>query len=125
MAGWPPAAGVAQTASGKPDHLPAETLVGTLVPVLQNQFALASRIGAVHGLVYGPVADDFLRPFQVAIGLGKGMKKDTRRNPKTITRFGYTCFLPGLVILSGYQKKIRVPKYLQGLSSAQTGAQGF
>jgi len=34
------------------------------------------------------VAGDFLRPCQVAIGLGKGMKKDTNRNPKTITRFG-------------------------------------
>ena len=33
------------------------------------------------------------------------MRKDTKRNTKTITRFGYTCFLPGLGILSGYQKK--------------------
>jgi len=69
-------------------------------------------------LVYESVANDFPRPFQVAIGLGKGMKKDTKRNPKTITRFGYTCFLPGLGILSAYQKRIRVPAYLPGLSSA-------
>jgi len=76
-------------------------------------------------LVYEPVAGDFSLPFQVAIGLSMGMKKDTKRNPKTITRFGYTCFLPGLVILSGYQKRSWFPTYLQGLSSAQTGAQGF
>jgi hypothetical protein len=48
------------------------------------------------------VEGDFPQPLQVAIGLSKGMKKDTTCNPKTITRFGYTRFLPGLGILSGY-----------------------
>jgi hypothetical protein len=68
------------------------------------------------------VEGDFPQPLQVAIGLSKGMKKDTTCNPKTITRFGYTRFLPGLRILSGYQnrhqkrlKRIRVPTHLQGL----------
>ena len=108
MARWPPLAGIAKAIPGPRDHLPAETLVGTLVPVLHEQFGLASRIRAAQELVYEPVADDFPRPFQVAIGLGKGMKKDTNHNPKIITRFGYTCFLPREALINSMnQGKVR------------------
>jgi len=46
-------------------------------------------------LVYEPVAGDFPRPFQVAIGLGKGMKKDTNHNPKTMAGSAIPAFYPG------------------------------
>jgi len=43
------------------------------------------------------------------------MKEDTNQNPKTMTLSSFTNFLPGLRILSGYQKKDLGPDVLAGL----------
>jgi SulP family sulfate permease len=43
------------------------------------------------------------------------MKKDTCQKPKTMARSGLTNFLPGLRVLSGYQKKDVGPDLLAGL----------
>ena len=43
------------------------------------------------------------------------MKEDTNQNPKTMTLSSFTSFLPGLRILSGYQKKDLGPDVLAGL----------
>jgi SulP family sulfate permease len=43
------------------------------------------------------------------------MKEDTNKNPGTMARSGFTSFLPGLGVLSGYQKKDLGPDVLAGL----------
>lgn len=43
------------------------------------------------------------------------MKEDTNQNPKTMTLSSFTSFLPGLRVLSGYQKKDLGPDVLAGL----------
>ena len=43
------------------------------------------------------------------------MNEDTNQNPKTMTLSSFTSFLPGLRVLSGYQKKDLGPDVLAGL----------
>jgi SulP family sulfate permease len=43
------------------------------------------------------------------------MKDDINQNPKTVSRSGFTSLLPGIGVLSGYQKKDLGPDVLAGL----------